>query len=87
MRNFGGFILIAIDAPRNVRYQRILSRNKSSDKKTWEGFLEMDNRDFGENIENGQQVGKCMEIADFKIVNDSSLEALYGQLDKILEKI
>lgn len=80
------FILIAIDAPQKQRYERSIYRSRSSDAKTWEEFLEMDKRDFGEEVESGQQVGKCMKMADFKIVNDSSLEEVYNKLDKFWHK-
>ncbi len=81
------FILIAIDAPQKIRYERSIYRSKTSDASTWEEFLEMDKRDFGEEIESGQQVGKCMKMADFKIANDSNLEDLYDKLDNLWEKI
>lgn len=81
------FKLIAVDAPKEMRYQRIVYRDRPGDDRTWEGFLKLDERDFNENIENGQQVGKCIEMADFKIINDSSFESLYKKLENIMEKI
>ena len=81
------FVLIAIDAPQRIRYERSISRSKTSDAKTWEEFLKMDKRDFGEEIKSGQQVKKCMEMADFKIINSSSLEDLYTKLSKLYSKI
>lgn len=81
------FVLIAIDAPQKIRYERSISRSKTSDAKTWEEFLKMDERDLGEEIESGQQVGKCMAMADFKIYNDSDLDALNIKIKEIFEKI
>ena len=81
------FKLISVDSPQEIRYKRVISRAKGSDKKTWEGFLEMDNRDFGENSESGQQVGRCMEMAEFKILNDSDLDNLYKKLNGICVEI
>ena len=72
--NVKDFILIAIDAPQKLRFERILERNKSSDPKKWDEFLKVDNRDFfDETNPFGQQVGKCMEIADYKIINDKKI--------------
>ena len=87
LRKFDGFKLISIDAPVKERYERILSRKDQGDDKTYQGFLKADQRDFGEDIEYGQQVGVCMEMADFKIINDSSLDDLYKKLDEIYKKI
>lgn len=84
---FNDFYLISVDANQKLRYRRVVSRDKSSDKKTWEGFLEMDQRDFMEENPSGQQVGKCMHMADFHIVNDGSLEDFYGQIENIYQKI
>ena len=81
------FVLIAIDAQQKIRYERSIYRSKTSDAKTWEEFLKMDQRDFGDKIDSGQQVGKCMELADFKIINDSTLEDLYTKLEKLYGEI
>ena len=81
------FVLIVIDAPQKIRYNRSIDRAKTSDAKTWEEFLEMDKRDFGEEIESGQQVGKCMEMGDFKIYNDSDLDTLNNKINEIYQKI
>jgi len=81
------FILIAIDAPQKTRYERSIYRAKTSDAESWEHFLEMDKRDFGEDIDSGQQVGKCMKMANFKIINDSNLDNLYKRLDKLYMEI
>jgi hypothetical protein len=48
----------------------MLKRAKDSDPKTWELFLEIDDRDFGESDPLGQQVGKCMDLSDYKIENN-----------------
>ncbi len=87
LKKLEGFKLIGIEAPEKFRYERVVSRARASDSKSWEGFLEMDKRDFGEDSEFGQQVGKCIGIADFKINNDSDLNALYKKTEKIFEKI
>lgn len=87
LKKFDRFKLISLDAPVKVRYKRILSRKNQGDGKTYEEFLKADQRDFGENIESGQQVEKCMEMADFKIINDSSLDNFYEKLDEIYEQI
>ena len=86
--NVKDFILIAVDAPQKIRFERILKRDKPSDPKTWEGFLKVDNRDFfDENNPLGQQVGKCMELADFKIINGSDLKKSMREIEQIWEKL
>ena len=87
LRKQKDFFLIAVDAPQERRYERLRRRAKPSDPKTWEGFLEIDNRDFGEEDSKGQQVGKCMEMADFYIFNNSDLGVLMKRIKEIYEQI
>ena len=87
LRKLKNFVLISVDSPQERRYQRVLSRNKESDPKSWEGFLEADKRDFGEADPLGQQVGKCIELSDFHVDNDSTLENFYEKIYEIFERI
>ena len=88
LRKIPGFVLISIDAPQKIRFERVVSRNKESDAKTWETFLKMDERDFGiGEPEDGQQVGKCMALADNNIINDSSPESFHKKIEEIYKKI
>ena len=81
------FYLIAVDAPQKLRYERIKSRGKTSDPMIWEDFLKIDERDYGEDDENGQQVGKCMEIADIIIVNDGDIEKSMKEIESFWDSI
>jgi len=79
------FVLIAVDAPREIRFKRLVKRNRKSDPKTYEEFLEMDKRDLGnEESESGQQVKKYIEAANYKIQNDNTLEELEKRLTRFL---
>ncbi|MBI2124726.1 AAA family ATPase [Candidatus Pacearchaeota archaeon] len=82
------FILIAVDAPQEKRFKRLLERARGSDPKDWQGFLEMEKRDRGIAEENsGQQVEKCIESADIKLYNDSSVEVFKNKIEKILNDL
>ena len=83
-----GFILIGVDAPQDLRFQRVLKRKKLSDSMVWEEFLKMDSRDnFDPTNPFGQQTGKLLEVADFVIVNDKDLEVAMNQVKEVWEKI
>ena len=83
------FTLIAVDAPRTLRFQRIVKRGRDSDPKNWKGFLKMEKRDLGENEENtGQQVKKCIEMADIVIFNDNnSIDELRKKIEEVYGKL
>ncbi|MCX8158786.1 MAG: AAA family ATPase [Candidatus Pacearchaeota archaeon] len=84
----GDFILIGVDAPDTKRFEWIKRRNKDSDPKTLEEIKAMDARDFGINEESyGQQVGKCMEFVEYKIINDGTLEELKEKVEDLLREI
>lgn len=83
LRKRRDFYLISIDAPQKQRFERLIKRAKPSDPKIWEDFLVIDKRDFAEDDPNGQQVGKCMEMADYNLMNDSSVEGFKKKIEEI----
>jgi len=82
LRSIPGFFLIAIDAKQTIRYQRVLSRGKPWDPKDWKTFLQVDGRDRGDKeTSNGQQVRRCMKMADIRIKNNGNTkETLFSRL-------
>lgn len=95
LKKLPNFVLVGIDASEEIRLKRIERRNKSleegrkdSDPKNKEELKKVELRDRGfKEPEYGQQVLKCLGLADFQIINDSSLEDFYKKIDEILEKI
>jgi len=82
-RQLSNSYLFNIDAEKDIRYKRV--KNKYSSK---EAFEEDDERDSGEDQpEYGQQVRKCVDLADVVINNNTSLEDLQHKLDKYLKLI
>jgi dephospho-CoA kinase len=88
-KKFGkDFILIAVDAPREIRFRRLRERKKEGDPKTFEEFLEIDETDLGKNQpEYGQKVGECLKLADYLIINDGSINELNKKLEEIAKAI
>lgn len=88
-KEFGkDFLLIAVDSLPELRFERMGKRAGSNDPKTWEEFLEMDQRDQGTNQPDyGQQVKRCMEMADVTIRNDSIFEDFQNSIRENIQKI
>jgi dephospho-CoA kinase len=79
---FGGSLLvIAVAAPRKIRYGRTLARNDSHRKYTSE--QQVMNRDIAE-IENLEKGGP-IAFADYTIVNDDATENMISKLTDILK--
>jgi len=75
-----------VDAPQKLRFERVGKRRTTRDPKTWEEFVEMDKRDQGENEpEYGQQTKKCLDQADFVIVNDGTGEEMKKKVEEIIK--
>jgi dephospho-CoA kinase len=87
LRKQTDFVLIAINSPQKLRFERIVSRGMERDPKTWEDFLKVDTRDFYEQNPNGIQVGKCIEMADYFIVNDCSIEEFSKKFLELFDTI
>lgn len=83
----GKFILISVDADLKIRWRNAQNRAKESDPKTFEKFLEADKRDFEENSDNGQQVKKCMAMADYSLLNNGTIQELRSQLELVYKQL
>ena len=87
LRTLPNFKLIAVKAKKAVRFARFKKRGKPWDPKTWKEFLIIDRRDrgLGQN-KYGQQVEKCVKMADEEIQNNGSIKLLNRQIVKLLEE-
>lgn len=85
-RKLRDFILIGLDAPQEIRFRRIVSRNRPGDPGTLEEFAEKERK---ENIgrDTNQQLENCLRLADTLIINDSSLKGLYRKIDEKIAEI
>jgi len=85
LRTFPGFFLIAVHASQKIRFQRVLTRGKPWDPKDWKTFLQVDERDRGEERKiSGQQVQKCVQLADIQLQNNKSIAEFYAVIEKTI---
>lgn len=88
LKNYKDFFLISIDADQKIRFQRVLERSKESDSKTWEWFIAVENKEsWIWEEETWQQVTKAMEMADYQILNNWTLEELSKNINNIIDNI
>lgn len=88
LRGLDNFVLVAVDASREIRFKRVVERNREKDPKTWEEFLVIDNRDLGiGEKESGQAVEVCIKQADYRISNESNLEDTKKKVYELFGKI
>jgi dephospho-CoA kinase len=80
--------VIAVDAPMEVRYERAVKREGQYKEQhlSFEEFKKIAERDLGkESDEAGQNVIKCMQLADVKVDNSGTKEELEVKLKEIIE--
>jgi len=85
-KKFGdNFYLINVDADKQIRFNRVKDEYPGDKKSALRKFEKEDERDSGENQpEYGQQVRKCVDVADIVINNNyQRLNDLYGEIKKI----
>lgn len=88
LRKLPHFVLISIDATRAVRFKRVIERSKPWDPKDWDSFLTVDERDHEDEANShGQQVKKCMNMADYFIENNKDLEHLYARIQEVIAEM
>jgi len=87
------FFLIGVDAPLELRFGRSNARNRDPQLGDYDMFKAEDARDRGLNEPaTGQQVGECLNRADFMIMNNEEYNRLenskiYKETIKIYERV
>ena len=80
------FALVGVDAPVELRFKRLLERNRLGDAKTLEEFRQQEQR---ENLKSdtNQQLDATFGMANKIILNDGSLQELYKKIDNWLREL
>ena len=77
------FTLLAVDAPPEVRYNRVMDRGRDESVQTLEEFIAKEKEEMTES-DKGQQLQKCMQMADYLVLNDGTLEEFHRKLEAFL---
>ena len=83
----GHFYLLAIDADPAIRYRRILLRQSETDLVSLETFSANEEREMSTIDPNKQNLRKCIEMADFIILNNGTKKELIQQVDHVLNQV
>lgn len=85
----GSFVMVAVVADPEVRFERISRRRDPSDPLTWEDFETCDKRESGtdSNEAHCQQNHACIEAADYRLVNNGTEKELDRSIDQFVHQI
>lgn len=81
------WILLWITADQELRYQRALGRNSSTDHITFEKFIDDEYIEGSSMDQSKSNVFTCLELADIVFLNNGTLEELYLQLDTYFDSL
>lgn len=87
LRRQSQFYLLAVDASSEIRYQRIKLRSSETDHVDYQTFVQNEERESYSDDPNKQNLSRCIEMADYKLSNNTTREELYVQIEKILRNI
>jgi len=86
LRTLPRFLLLGIDAPIELRFERSLRRGRTGDGATLQEFARKEERENSE-TESGQQLQRTLALADRVVVNDGTLETLHQRAAGALREL
>ncbi len=75
------FVLVSVHSSPKIRFQRLSTRGRSDDPKTFEVFHERDMRELSVGI------GHAIALAEYVVINDGSREALNERVRETLRSV
>lgn len=86
LRKAKEFFLVGVNAEQKLRFLRLKKRARDGDPTNFDDFKKQDDKE-NKGITKGQEIDKCLKMADFTIINEGSLEKLNGEIEEILNNI
>ena len=86
LRATGDFRLLHLDAPRQLRYDRVVERGGARTPKDFAEFSEQENREMESDDPAKQQLRACYDKADETLDNGDSIESLQSRLSDIVTR-
>ncbi len=79
------FLLLEVQAEREVRWQRLLTRGRTGDAENFEQFVAQEQAELEAADSSGQALNATAEMADIIIDNNGTLDELYKSLEELME--
>lgn len=84
LKEKGDFVLLAVDADPQKRFERVKARNTVTDQIDFKTFLENEKREMNSDDPNKQNLQACIAKADFTLTNNGSISDLLKKLKETL---
>ena len=86
LRKNDSFILIGVHADAKMRFERLMKRGRAGDSRTFEEFMEHEKKE-NNNEGAGQQLDKCLEMADKTIDSNGTIEEANKDIDLYMDSL
>ena len=86
LRKNDGFILIGVHTDSKIRFERLVKRGRLGDAQTFEEFVEHEKKE-NNNEGSGQQLDRCMGMADKIIDSNGTIEEANKDLDSYMDSL
>jgi len=89
LQEAGDFVLVAIDAPVELRFNRIIERNRKNEREilSLEEFKRFEEDELSSQLSSSQQIGECIKMAKFFVSNDSDFATFEKRIDELYWQI
>ncbi|MFC1710598.1 AAA family ATPase [Nanoarchaeota archaeon] len=87
LKSKGKFVFVAIDADPEKRYQRISGRKSNKDSVSFEKFQEQEQREMHSTDPTKQNLSRCIELADHKIMNNNTPQDLNNKIEDLIKNL
>ncbi|MEW6036106.1 MAG: deaminase [Candidatus Micrarchaeota archaeon] len=87
LRKLGRFFLFYVTAPADVRFERIRSRDREEDPRTFEAFLEIEKLEMENAEKTKQNLKATFAMAEHRIVNEGDFNELHDKIDRSLAEV
>ena len=86
LRKNKGFLLIGVVTDQKIRFQRLLKRGRVGDAATFEKFRKQEDLENNDEA-SGQQLDKCLELADKHISSNGTIEEANRDFDELADSL
>ena len=82
-----GAMILAVDADRRLRFERVTLRASATDDVDFATFVMHEEKELASTDPSGQNIIGVMQMADARIENDGSLEELHAKVEEVLQTL
>jgi len=85
LKEHSEFVLFAVDADPNLRYERVQKRKSATDRIDFNTFMSDEQKEMQNEEPHKQNLAMCIRISNYKFRNNVTVEMFYKKIRKTLK--